>query len=367
MTPALLVRWQIHRTGSIRGFALIELLISTVIACTLMCVLLRLAVTAQESSRTFGNVQDLQQRLRVAAEAIAADLLMAGAGPLSAGWPAGLAGVLPPIVPARTGARSPDAELSHYADRVTILYVPESAPHSALRVGMGSADAPLAIDEGSAGCTGDDTCGFAAGDLLLVVDGQETGAPYDLFTAVDADAGLVFHDLPLSRAYPANSQVMRVRQRVYYLDRSTSRLMVYDGRASDVPLVDHIVDLRVEYYADPSSSAIAAPEGGPSCVYAEGPPPVPLLADLGGTALKRLTAAQLTDGPVCGASPYRFDADLLRVRRMQVVIRAEAESVELRGTGPRFAHAGIAQGGVRWIPDRQIVFDVAPRNLNLSR
>jgi hypothetical protein len=293
--------------------------------------------------------------------------MMAGAGPSNAGWVAGLARVLPPLIPARTGARSPDAELSEYTDRISIMYVPAGAPHSVLVSEMGSAGAPLVIDAGSAGCTGGDTCGFAAGDTLLIVDGPGAGAPYDVFSVADATAGAVSPGQPLSRPYTANSRVMRVVQRVYYLDRATSRLMLYDGNASDLPLVDHIVDLRVAYFVDPSSSAVAAPVSGASCVYAEGPPPVPLLTDLGGRALRRLTATQLTDGPVCGASPHRFDGDLLRVRRVQVVIRAECESAECRGSGARFVHPGIAQGGVRVVPDQEIVVDVAPRNMNLDR
>ena len=43
------------------------------------------------------------------------------------------------------------------------------------------------------------------------------------------------------------------------------------------------------------------PDGTSSCVYDAGSPPVSRLEDLGGAGLHQLTAAQMTDGPVCGA------------------------------------------------------------------
>jgi hypothetical protein len=139
--------------------------------------------------------------------------------------------------------------------------------------------------------------------------------------------------------------------------------MMYDGVRSDVPLVDHVVALRFEYYADPRPDAVAAPASGESnCAYG-GSPPVSILANLGGSAPKPLTAALLTDGPVCGQSPYRFDADLLRIRRVSVTIRIEAESAEFRAGGPAFASPGIARGGARMLPDLETTVDVTPRNM----
>jgi hypothetical protein len=82
------------------------------------------------------------------------------------------------------------------------------------------------------------------------------------------------------------------------------------------------------------------------------------LDELGGTAPKLLPPARLTDGPVCGIAPHRFDADLLRVRRIGVTIRLETEAGEFRGSGPAFFTRGTSD-----IPDLQVSFDVAPRNL----
>ena len=320
------------------GFGLVEVLLSTLIASALLCVLMRLAVTAQDVTRTQTDAADLQQRLRVATDAIYSDLVMAGAGPSDGLWQAGLVSVLAPLVPARTGERGADPELSHYSDRISILYVPEPSAHTVLRVGMAGADAPLVVDGDAPGCASRDTCGFERGDRALVLDADGVEQSYDIFTVSDAQAGLLDHQGALSKAYVAGSRVVRVVQRVYYLARGAGRLMVYDGWSSDLPLADHVVDLRFTYYAD-----------------------------LGGPVLTALSPGQMTDGPVGGTSPNRFDRDLLRIRRVRVSLRLETESSSLRAGGPLFIVPGTSAGGTRLVPDQQITFDVAPENLNLSR
>jgi hypothetical protein len=99
--------------------------------------------------------------------------------------------------------------------------------------------------------------------------------------------------------------------------------------------------------------------------------PAPTLPVIGaGDALVPLAAAMLTDGPWCpdADNPNRFDADLLRVRRVRVTLRVESAAASLRGpAGPLFVHAGSSSGGHSFLPDHEIRFDVAPRNLNLQR
>ena len=99
---------------------------------------------------------------------------------------------------------------------------------------------------------------------------------------------------------------MPVVQRVYYFDRANRRLMVYDGYQSDMPLIDNVVDLRFAYFADRFPSSVSRPpDGEASCVYDAGSPPVPRLEDLGG-GTPRADAAQMTDGPFCGAGAERL-------------------------------------------------------------
>jgi type II secretory pathway pseudopilin PulG len=125
----------------------------------------------------------------------------------------------------------------------------------------------------------------------------------------------------------------------------TYQLMFYDGSpaGADVPALDHVVSLAFEYYGT---------NGG------------------GDPSLTRLTPAELTDGPWYpdAAAVDRWDADLLRIRRVAVSLRVEAAAGSLRGPASAlFAHGGTSRRGHSWVPDIEVRFDVSPRNLNLGR
>jgi hypothetical protein len=78
----------------------------------------------------------------------------------------------------------------------------------------------------------------------------------------------------------------------------------------------------------------------------------------------------LADGPWCPDDQHtnRFDADLLRVRRIRVKLRVQVGLDSLRGpAGVLFTHGGTSTGGQRFVPDQEISFDVTPRNMNLGR
>jgi hypothetical protein len=83
-----------------------------------------------------------------------------------------------------------------------------------------------------------------------------------------------------------------------------------------------------------------------------------------------LTQAQLTDGPWCpdAARADRFDADLLRIRKVRVDLRVQAALSALRGpAGILFTRGGTSTSSTRYLPDQEIRFDISPRNLNLGR
>jgi hypothetical protein len=112
---------------------------------------------------------------------------------------------------------------------------------------------------------------------------------------------------------------------------------------------------------------------GENCVFAMSNgvqvPRLPTLDPNREIALVRLTRSQLIDGPWCpdGLTAARWDADLLRIRRIRITLRLEASSAQLRGpAGPLFVNAGTAASVNSWLPDRLATFDVTPRNLVLS-
>jgi hypothetical protein len=83
-----------------------------------------------------------------------------------------------------------------------------------------------------------------------------------------------------------------------------------------------------------------------------------------------LTKQMLTDGPWCpdNAFAMRFDADLLRIRKVAVRLRVQVASSDLRGpAGVLFRRGGTSPGGNRMVPDQEIQFEITPRNFNLGR
>ncbi len=93
--------------------------------------------------------------------------------------------------------------------------------------------------------------------------------------------------------------------RTYYLRKEDATLMQYDGDRTDLPVVDHVVKLAFEHAGYP------------------------------------------------------------RTRRVRVTLRVEAAAASLRGpSGPLFTRAGTSTTPERYVPDREVQFDIAPRNLD---
>jgi len=306
---------------SARGFSLVELLLSLTIALVVTASAFGLMLPSQAVGSSRTETADVQQRLRVAADTLAFRIGLAGAGgyaetgsPLSEGFA--------PILPYRAGGGSPDPPGMFRTDAITIAAVPKS---------------------GSA---------------------------------------------PSTISYALKSDVAS----------GTFQLIVNEGGA-DAPVVDHVVALSFEYFGDPSPPTLIKPLGDPvgpwttygarpsttavppfaegeNCLFVNTAPPPqppslqPRLATLGPPeSLVALPASLLTDGPWCpnDAVPDRWDADLLRVRSIVVVLRVQAAIAALRGSGGLFRHPGTSHNGLLWVPDQEIRFRVSPRNMNRAR
>jgi prepilin-type N-terminal cleavage/methylation domain-containing protein len=307
-----------------RGFTLVELLVAAAVLMVITAALLQFAVMTARLVHVQGDVGEMSQRARVAAAIFHRDLVMAGAGPWH-GPAAGSTGDrIPAVRPFRAGPKQPDPELTFADDRMSVLYVADTRVQTRLVADMAGPAAPLVIGADGPGCPGGGACGFRAGDRALVLGGG--AGEGEVFTVQAAGSGLLTPADALSRPYPDGSAVSLVTERVYYLDRVRRRLMVYDGSQTDSVVLDHVADMRVTYFASGA-----------------GPEP----------AWEALDQASLVDGPVLGAAPHRFDADLLRIRRVRVAISFEAPA-GWRGAGG-------------WRPARSLTLDVTPRNLGSAR
>ena len=366
-----MTRSRLRLTNS--GFSLTELLISTAIMLTVTGAIFGLMSPAQGTAQVQPEVADMQQRMRVGTESIFKELVMAGAGPYQGATTGSLVNFFAPILPRRTGRTGYDPTrglASVRTDAITLSYIPNSYSQTTIISAMPNVSAELKVAD-QPNCPKDEPlCGFKIGMQVIIFD---TSGNYDTFviTQVQDAAGHMQHrQQPLNHPYEAGAQITQIVSNTYYLDRTTSKLMRYNGADEVIALADDVVDLRFEYFGDPAPPLLPKPlPGAANCLYdAAGNyiGPSALIPTDG--SLVELDAAILSDGPYCGSGPNEFDADLLRVRKVRVSLRMQTASPAFRGADTSlFMKPGHAQGGQRYIPDYRSTFEVTPRNLNLAR
>jgi hypothetical protein len=248
----------------------------------------------------------------------------------------------------------------------------------------------------------DRVCGFERGMRVLLFD-LGGRSEFGTVAAIDGRTLSLEGNGLRGRVDPGRAAMLtEVSMHTYSIEteRETGipRLMHYDGRGTELPVVDHLVALRFEYFVAPAPPQLLPDADlldgeGPFTTY--GPPPPALDVDVAddawgpgenclfavvdgrhvarlpwlaaGSDLVPVDPAMLTDGPWCPdpLAPNRFDADLLRVRRVRAIVRVEAGADALRGpAGPDFLRGGSASARTR-VPDQAVEFDVTPRNMNL--
>jgi len=358
------------------GYTLVEMIVSMTIMLAVVGAVFVLVDPSQATSRAQPEAADVQQRIRVAADMLEKDLLMAGAGTYSGAIAGSLANFFPPILPYRTGAIAQDPGLSFFPDRITIVYVPDTAAQTRVREKMPQPSSEIKVDA-QPGCPVNDLlCGFEEGMRVVIFD--DTGS-WDIFTIteVQEDALHLQHRPPnpdFIKAYTPdeNARIAQVENHVYWLDRPANRLNHYDGFLQDIPFVDNTVGLQIRYFGDPNPPTAPRPIAGQAnCIMdSAGTLLLPTLPS-NGSSLVELTESVLTDGPACGTAPNQFDADLFRIRKVTVQLRMQAGPQEFRGQNPAgreiFRNPGTAGTPYRRVPDYTAEFDVAPRNMNLVR
>jgi Tfp pilus assembly protein PilW len=385
------------------GFSLVEVVLAMSIALVVTAGLFSMLNPAQGTFATQTELTDMQQRLRVASDTLYKDLLMAGAGAYLGTQTGPLNFFFPPILPSRQGAINDDPPGTFRSDTITLVYVPRTSSQTTISQAMSGTSPELTV-EAARGCPqGQALCGFSAGTTVVVFDLTGQAGVFTIADVQGASAHLRMHRENSGITFAPGAKIAEASSRTYFLKASTSQLMQYDGSTNaDIPVLDHIVGLAFEYYGDPQPPLLTGlgldDPDGPLTTYGPRPPPItaqipslgyppgenctfavsgrthvprlPVLGSGSATTLVRLTPAQLTDGPWCpdAASVNRFDADLYRVRKLEVTIRVESANAALRGPpGVLFVNGGMSTSGVRWLPDQQVTFQVTPRNLNVSR
>jgi len=379
-----------------RGFALPELLVATALSVLIAGAVLTVIHPSSDAFLRMPAVGDLHQRVRAAAEVVNARLLGAcGAGPSGERNPLGVE--VPCLFPYAIGARRAAAPGDWSPATLSLLTALPATVPASLRSALAPGETRAELD--ATRCpAASPSCGIREGDALVLVG---PGGRSELAQAamVAGDSVTLSRRGPASaRTFPAGSLAIAADPVVFYVRDATAadppQLRRHNGAASDLPLLDHVVSFSVRLFGESSAPSVSS--DGSSTTYGPLPPPVgiddledawgpgencvftrvdgvavPRLQDLAGNllGLVELTPPVLTDGPFCpdAASPSRFDADLLRVRRARVSLRLEAAPAPLRGRGAFFMRPGTSGSGLRLVPDRVVSFDVVPRGAGGGR
>jgi hypothetical protein len=345
-----------------RGVSIIELLIALAITLLVSALATRALVEAADAFAWQPAAGELTARARAVAQAITADLTAAGAGPRVLTGAAGvlvgtdtarLSAWLPPILPRVVALAGGDGDGIARTDRVSILTIADTAPQAAVRrrpPGWAFVPGPTcpALIDG---------CGLRPDMPLLLLE-PWPGFQLTKAGAVD-DSGLELLD---AAAAGDDAVVAAVEVVSYRFDAGRGELLRGRAAGRGQPVADHVTVFDVELWGDGDPPAGPRwPASGDTCVTAaDGAPRLPAWAPPGSPAV-RLDVARLSDGPWCGVTPFRFDADLFRVRRVRVHVRFEAEPESARGRNPaRVTRAGLATAAAREVDDLEVVVEVTP-------
>lgn len=351
------------------GYSMIEMLVSLILALVVSGAALALLFANTTSSRTTPEVVDMQQRARAAQELLSRDLYMAGAGVSLGSADGPLQRYFATVLPRRAGLQGADAFSTARADAITLVYVPQSMSQATLEMPL-TPGADLRVHAWP-NCSSDPFCGLAVGTSIIVFDRIEHA---DAFTVAQllADSAHL-RSWQASHAafiYPAGSVVAEIQWHTYYFDATARQLRHFDGYLTDTPVIDDVVGVNFEYVGDPTPPSAPRPSAGiPNCLYDSAGAPQNGLITLGtgGGSLAVLPLDLFRDGPWCGDGENRFDADLLRIRKVRVTLRMQVGNDMMRGQSADFAVAGRSRSAARNLPDYSLTFDVAPRNLAAGR
>ena len=381
------------------GFTLAELLVATAVTIVALGLAASLLHPVSVAFQALPEAVDAQQRLRVAAQTLADDIMAAGAGPVS-GWGGRAVPVWPAVLPCRSsgGPLGTRADGCAQQDAISLVTMPFSAPQAMVADDIAAVGGLIRVAPLSACALSHPACRFHEGGRALVADGS--GA-WDLVpvSAVSIDGVVLEHaGSALTRAYRAGALIGEVDSSAYSLrfDPATgvSQLRRSTNGSADMPLLDHVTDMRFEYFGSAEPPAVIDDGGafrrratfgplpppagvddsldawppGENCQFhrTDGRPfprQAPLPVEAGGLA--RLPLPALADGPWCpdDVSPNRYDADLLRIRLVRITLRVQAQSPAVRGLDARFfSRPGAAREAARLVPDLEVRVDVALRN-----
>lgn len=370
-----------------RGFSLVELLIASMVSALVVGALLAALVPARAAFDAAPATIELQQRSRVGLEFLASALRSAGAREpgLRDGSMAG--SFVPAVIPAIASGAS-----NVFSD-VEILRPVVPGARGIVDRDQTSAGAAIELRPNHDCPHTPDVCGFTPGSTAAISDGH---GRFDVFEVASTDvSGMSLLPLkPLSAPYGAGARLFEAEAFRYWLatqpDGSKSMVRIARTGAAQ-PVVDGIADLSISLWGEAAPPQItwdgtdgaatygpvppsatfrdaggAWPEGESCLTGRDAAGPWSRLVPLGATGtLVPLTRSDLDDGPWCaGGILGIYDADLIRLRRIDIELRVEALAPGLRGpAGQLFSRPGTSfLSPARWVPDRALAISISLRD-----
>jgi prepilin-type N-terminal cleavage/methylation domain-containing protein len=256
-----------------RGFTLIELLLSTAVVVLVVGAITTLAPPLRRAFDGGLAASDIAARGRTAIAAIANEAGTAGSGIVIGPSGTRLSDVMPVIVPSRA---IEDPRLVPPFSAVTIAHA--TGPQGLLRDRAAAGALALRLDTGAPCTEQDATCRLRAGDTAVLFDG--TRAELTRVVAVTAAAATLHVSAPLAAAYDPGTVVAAVERTAYGLRQladGSARLVRITAGGAEQPIADHVSAFEIATDLD------------------------------------------------------RYDADLVRVRRLDVALRLESPVRDGRG------------------------------------
>ncbi len=284
-----------------RGFAMLELLVACALLLAVTGAVAAIAIPLRAGVERSLGTSELTGGGRSVLDRLATEIREAGRG-AEVGGTLRLLDVMTTIVPLATLGSAPTGAEGR---AVRLTRVPGRAPQATLRTGVGVSDIDVQLETTSRCHNSDPTCGLRAGMTAVLYD--DTHAVLVSVHSV-APTGIVRLSAGLPSAFAAGSIIAAVSTTAYGLrnDPDGSFRLVRVTPAAEQPVLQSVVDFQV-------------------------------------TAI---------------------GTDARHVQQVDLVLRIEAESAHLRGpAGYLFRRAGTALRPAQWVPDVELRWSVAVRNV----
>ena len=217
-------------TMSCRGASLVELLMAMGVTAATACAMLSMVVAGQSLARIQPEQADQQQRARITAHVIGAELARAGSG-LDRGSRAGsLARYFPPISVQADGG-------------LTIWYLTGGGGHATLASSLDpdAVDVALAADPA---CAPAPSCRFREDATAVLFD--DSGC-HDVARIERAGPGwLVLRSAVRRCAYSAGASIAEGEVRTYRIDAARQLVRRDEATGVAVPVIDHVGAMATE-------------------------------------------------------------------------------------------------------------------------